>query len=141
MISSSEVASNKPWQNMGSPPTGFRPKKPFIMPRLVRAKNPDHVIGYGSTFQVFLNVRAKNLCKQLRSSARMIFVAAGSLLDSVLAGGDVVLYGVWRPPHQPHITKAREKPADDSDQRNLFLSMLFTIFQNKSHGCLVSLAI
>lgn len=49
MIPTSEVS--KPWQSMGSPPTAFKPKKPF-MPRLVRSKNPDHIIGYGSVFQV-----------------------------------------------------------------------------------------
>lgn len=40
---------SKAWQ--GSPPTAFKPKKPF-MPRLVRSNKPDHVIGAGAVLQV-----------------------------------------------------------------------------------------
>ena len=40
---------SKPWQ--GSPPTAFKPKKPF-MPRLVRSNKPDHVIGPSALLQV-----------------------------------------------------------------------------------------
>lgn len=57
MISTSEVS--KPWQSVGSTQMGFKPKKPF-MPRLVRSKNPDHVIGYGSTLQVSTAVREED---------------------------------------------------------------------------------
>ncbi|CAM9269593.1 unnamed protein product [Hapterophycus canaliculatus] len=40
--------ASKPWQ--ASPPTAFKPKKPF-MPRLVRSNKPDHVIGAGAVLQ------------------------------------------------------------------------------------------
>eukprot|EP00752_Nemacystus_decipiens_P007834 g6999.t1 len=43
---SSELS--KPWQ--GSPPTAFKPKKPF-MPRLLRSNKPDHVIGLSALQQ------------------------------------------------------------------------------------------
>ncbi|CAM9787425.1 unnamed protein product, partial [Scytosiphon promiscuus] len=45
---------SKAWQ--GSPPTAFKPKKPF-MPRLVRSNKPDHVIGAGAVLQGRLEFR------------------------------------------------------------------------------------
>ena len=72
MIPTSEVS--KPWQSMGSPPTAFKPKKPFI-PRLVRSKNPDHIIGYGSVFQVGEMVTASHrqaaCCRRVRYVERI----------------------------------------------------------------------
>lgn len=87
----------KSWQSIGSPARGFKTKKQF-MPRMLRAKGPDHFIGFGSAVQVrcYRANRIRRLrCKTIAGRQRQTVPSVAHSTDCSMRAGQRTRYQSW----------------------------------------------